>query len=104
MQKNFGFFEFMVCPHGQGRRGVEPVRTFFGQGGRKGVVFSRFCADVVYGRPQTIFVPIFTYDHESLVMTERIRSQVQASEMRFYERLKKLSYLTKCVELKFENI
>jgi len=25
------FSKFMVCPHGQGRRGVEPVRTFYGQ-------------------------------------------------------------------------
>jgi len=28
--KNKNFSKFMVCPHGQG--GVEPVRTFFGQG------------------------------------------------------------------------
>jgi len=40
----------MVCPHGQG--GVKPVRTFFGQEGG-GVKFSRFCADVLYGRPKT---------------------------------------------------
>jgi len=25
--KNFGFFEIMVCPHGQGGKEVEPVRT-----------------------------------------------------------------------------
>jgi len=31
-------------------RKVEPVRTFCGQG-RKGLNFSRFCADVIYGRP-----------------------------------------------------
>jgi len=31
--KTFDFSKFMVCPHGQGGRGVEPVRTFFGQGG-----------------------------------------------------------------------
>jgi len=29
--KNFGFFEIMVCPHEQGG-GVEPIRTFCGQG------------------------------------------------------------------------
>jgi len=31
-------------------RGVEPVRTFCGQR-ESGVNFSRFCADVFYGRP-----------------------------------------------------
>jgi len=28
------FSEFMVCQHGQGE-GIEPVRTFCGQGGRE---------------------------------------------------------------------
>ena len=32
---------------------------------------------------KTVFVPILTYGHESWVMTERMRSQVQASKMRF---------------------
>ena len=32
---------------------------------------------------KTVFVPILTYGHESGAMTERVRSQVQASEMRF---------------------
>ena len=31
-----------------------------------------------------VFVPILTYGHESWVITERVRSQVQASEMRFF--------------------
>ena len=30
-----------------------------------------------------IFVPILIFGHESWVMTERVRSHVQASEMRF---------------------
>ena len=34
-----------------------------------------------------VFVPIFTYGHESLVMTERVRSQVQASKMRFLRKI-----------------
>ena len=33
---------------------------------------------------KTVFVPILTYGHESLVMTERVQSQVQASEMKFF--------------------
>ena len=39
---------------------------------------------------QSIFVPI-TYDHESWVMTERVRSQMQASEMRFLQKSKVLT-------------
>jgi len=40
--KNVGFFEFMVCPHGQGGKGVEPVRTFCRQGGRVNYVRTSF--------------------------------------------------------------
>jgi len=47
--KNFEFSKFMVCSHGQ--RGFERVRTFFGQGFN----FSRFSADVFYGRPLRLF-------------------------------------------------
>jgi len=36
----------------KGRRRVEPVRTFSRQGG--GVNFSRFCVDLLYGRPLTL--------------------------------------------------
>ena len=38
---------------------------------------------------KAVFVPILTKSHESWVglMTERVRSQVQASEMRFLERI-----------------
>jgi len=45
--KTFDFSKFMVCPHGQGgeggrKRGVEPVQTFCGQGGRGGSIFRDF--------------------------------------------------------------
>ena len=36
---------------------------------------------------KTVFVPILTYGHESWVVTERVRSQVQASELRFLRRI-----------------
>ena len=36
---------------------------------------------------KAVFVPILTYGHESWVMIERMRSQVQASEMRFLRRI-----------------
>ena len=36
---------------------------------------------------KAVFVPILTYVHESWVMTKRMRSQVQASEMRFLQRI-----------------
>ena len=44
---------------------------------------------------RSIFVPILTYGHESWVMTERIRSQVQASEMRFLRRIAGVTLLDK---------
>ena len=36
---------------------------------------------------KTVFVPILTYGHESWIMTEKVRSQVQASEIRFLRRI-----------------
>jgi len=35
----------------------------------------------------SVFVPILTYSHEPWVMTERILSQMQAAEMRFFRRV-----------------
>jgi len=47
--KNFGFFE--IYGVSARTREVEPVRAFFGQ---EGVSFSRYCADVFYGRPLVV--------------------------------------------------
>jgi len=48
--KTFRFFEiYDVFTQTKGR-GIEPVQTFCGQGGEV-VNFSRFCADILYGRP-----------------------------------------------------
>ena len=44
---------------------------------------------------RSIFVPILTYGHESWIMTDRIRSQVQASEMRFLRRIERLTLFDK---------
>jgi len=44
-------FKFVVCPHGQREKGVEPVRTY----ADKRVNFSRFFADIFYGRPLTMY-------------------------------------------------
>ena len=41
---------------------------------------------------KAVFVPILTYGHESWVMTERMRSQVQASKMRFLRRMEGVGY------------
>jgi len=38
----------MVCPHGQGGRGLSQCGHFADKGGE--VNFLRFCADVLYGR------------------------------------------------------
>ena len=44
---------------------------------------------------KAVFVPIPTYGHESWVMTERMRSQVQASEMRFSRRIEGVTLFNK---------
>jgi len=46
VQKTREFSKFMVCPHGQGW--LSQCGHFSDKGG---VNFSRFCADVFYGRP-----------------------------------------------------
>ena len=44
---------------------------------------------------KAVFVPILTYGHESWVMSERMRSQVQASEMRFLRRIEGVTLFNK---------
>ena len=44
---------------------------------------------------KAVFVPIFIYGHESWVMTERMQSQVQASEMRFLPRIEGVALFNK---------
>ena len=44
---------------------------------------------------KAVFVPILTYGHESWVMTERMKSQVQASEMRFLRRIEGVTLFNK---------
>ena len=44
---------------------------------------------------KAVFFPILTYGHESWVMTERMRSQVQASEMRFLRRIEGVTLFNK---------
>ena len=42
-----------------------------------------------------VFVPILTFGHESWVMTERVRSQEQASEMRFLQKIEGVTLFSK---------
>jgi len=44
---------------------------------------------------KTVFIPILTYGHESWVMTERIRSQEQDSEMRFFRKIEGVMFFNK---------
>ena len=44
---------------------------------------------------KAVSVPILTYGHESWVMTEKTRSQVQASEMRFLRRIEGVTLFNK---------
>ena len=44
---------------------------------------------------KTVFVTVLIYGHESWVMTERERSQAQASEMRFLHRIEGVTLFNK---------
>ena len=44
---------------------------------------------------KAVFVLILIYGHESWVMTERMRSQLQASEMRFLKRIEGVTLFNK---------
>ena len=44
---------------------------------------------------KAVFVPVLTYGHESWVITERMRSQVQASEMRFLRKIEGVALFNK---------
>ena len=44
---------------------------------------------------KAVFVPILTYGHESWVMTKWVRSQVQASEMSFLQKIKEVALFNK---------
>ena len=56
---------------------------------------------------KVVFVPILTCGHESWVVTETERSQVQASEMRILQRIKGVilcvTNVTRCLDLRFKN-
>ena len=53
---------------------------------------------------RSIFVPIFTYRHESWVMIERMRSRVQAYEMRLFSRIKEVTMLNEVCNLEIHNL
>ena len=44
---------------------------------------------------KTAFVPILTYGHESWVITERVRSQMQASETNFLQQTEEVTLFNK---------
>ena len=44
---------------------------------------------------KAVFVPILTYGHESWIMTKRVRSEVQAYEMRFLRRIEGVTLFNK---------
>ena len=44
---------------------------------------------------KSIFVPILTYVHEFWVMTEKVRSQMQASEIRFLRKIEGVTMFDK---------
>ena len=52
---------------------------------------------------KTVFVPILTFGHASWVMTGRVRSQVQASEMSFLRRIERVALLSKVCSSKIRK-
>ena len=44
---------------------------------------------------KAVFVPILTYGHESWIVTKRVRSQVQASEVRFLRKIEGVTLFNK---------
>ena len=44
---------------------------------------------------KAVFVPILTYGNETWIMTESVRSQVQASEMEFLRRIEGVTLFNK---------
>ena len=44
---------------------------------------------------KTVFVPFLTYGHECWIMTERVRSQMQESKMRFLPRIEGVTLFNK---------
>jgi len=48
-----------------------------------------------------VFAPILTYGHDPWVMTERVRSQVQAAEMGFSQKVHGVTFATKCAAVEF---
>ena len=82
--------------------------------GKASAVMRQLCGSVVMKQElctraklsvfRSIFVPILTYGHEYLVMTERVRSRVQAAEMSFCEKSEAYPYLTRLKALTFVNL
>ena len=52
---------------------------------------------------KTAFVPILTYGYQSWVITERVQSQVQASEMRFLRRIEGVTLFNNVRNSKVRN-
>ena len=42
---------------------------------------------------KSVYIPVLTYGHESWILTEKVRSRVQAAEMRFLRAVKGVSLL-----------
>jgi len=60
-------FRNLWCVHtDKGEEGVKPMRIFFGQEGG-GSIFSRFCADVFYGRSLSIAFSFYKFGNNILI-------------------------------------
>ena len=73
----------------------------------RSVVLKReLCTNAKLSVFRSVFVSILTYNHECWIMTERVRSRVQAAEMGFLRKvfLEVYPYLTRLKALTFVNL
>ena len=52
---------------------------------------------------KSIFVFILNYGHKTSIVTERVRSQMQVSKMRFLQKIKGVTIFHKVSNLRFKN-
>ena len=70
---------------------IEKVSLVMRQLYRSVVLKQELCTNAKLSVFRSVFVPILTYGHEYCIMTERVRSRVQAAEMGFFRKVRGLS-------------
>ena len=74
---------------------IEKANEVMRQPYRSVVLKRELCTKAKLSVFRSVFIPILTYGHECLVMTETVRSQVQVAKMGFLQKVRGLSLLAK---------